>query len=90
MRRLVPVMKRAGSEHKKATDFPKSAGSPMNPTGTSLAMSAALRVLEARRSVACAPGWAELTVTPSGATSVASTLRKPVTPVRAVTDAIRA
>ena len=34
------------------------------------------------------PGWIELTVTPSGATSRARVLRKPVTPARAVFERI--
>ena len=35
------------------------------------------------------PGWSELTVTPSPATSRANVLRNPVTPARAVFDRIR-
>src|SRR6478672_10243854 len=42
-----------------------------------------------RRSVACSPGCRLFTVTPSGATSPASVLRKPVTPARAVFERIR-
>ena len=41
------------------------------------------------RSVACTPGWTELTVTPSPATSRARVLRKPVAPARAVLERIR-
>ena len=39
------------------------------------------------RSVACTPGCTEFTVTPSFATSLASTLRKLVTAARAVEEA---
>ena len=40
------------------------------------------------RSVAWMPGWTELTVTPSEATSRAVVLRKPVSPERAVLERI--
>src|SRR6516165_6696065 len=41
------------------------------------------------RAVAWRPGWTELTVTPSPATSRASVFRNPVTPARAVFDRMR-
>ena len=41
------------------------------------------------RSVAWMPGWTELTVTPSLATSRASVLRKPVAPALAVLERMR-
>jgi hypothetical protein len=80
-------MNRAGSEHRNATAAPKSSGSPTCPTGT--VAPAVLRSppwSRLRRSVACRPGCTELTVTPCGATSVASVFRNPVTPARAVLD----
>ena len=40
------------------------------------------------RAVRCTPGWIELTVTPSTATSLASVFRKPVAPARAVLERI--
>ena len=85
-----PVTKRACSEHRKATTWPKSSGSPMTPAGMPSLLASGSPPVELRASGrwrGC-PGWTELTVTPSAATSRASVLRKPVAPARAVFDRI--
>ncbi len=76
----------AGSEQRNATTLPKSAASPTMPAGTRFAISS-IGPMPLMRSVAWTPGCTELTVTPSFATSVASTLRKLVTAARAVEEA---
>ena len=79
----------ACSEQRKATTAPKSPGSPRRPAGIAAAISSSEPASAATRAVWWVPGWTLLTVTPSPATSVASTLRKPVTAARAVDEAMR-
>ncbi len=68
----VPVMKLAGSEHRKATTRPKSSGSPMRP-GLPVSLT---------RSVAWLPGQAVLRVMPSSTRSAAAVLAQAHSPVR--------
>src|SRR5262249_52351024 len=82
----VPVRNRACSEHTNAATVPKSSGRPITPAGMPLVSPPPSRCT---RSVSCMPGWSELTVTPSAATSRATVLRKPVAPARAVLERIR-
>ena len=65
-------------EDTNAASVPKSSGRPSTPAGMPSGSWSSCG-----RSVSCIPGWSELTVTPSPATS-RQVLRNPVAPARAV------
>src|SRR5215217_3685892 len=79
--RAVPLTNRAGSEQRKHTILPKSAGSPTGPSPRRPACLA--------RSVSWVPGQARFRVMPSSNRSAAAVLAQAHRPVRAVLDRAR-